>query len=62
MFTRNFVNFEQLYALLFALQEKLLNRRHESQKAAAYNLATGEAVAVKNKVKNQDYFVSFVVV
>jgi hypothetical protein len=44
---------------LFALQEKLLNRRHESQKAAAYNLATGEAVATKNKTKNEDYFVSF---
>jgi hypothetical protein len=47
-----------VYVAFALVQEKLLSRRHESQKAAAYNLAAGEAATARNKAKNQDYFVS----
>ena len=42
---------------VFTVQEKLLVRRHESQKTAAYNLSAGEAVAAKNQAKDQDFYV-----
>lgn len=41
-------------------QEKLLAKRHESQKTATYNLTAGEAHTAVNRAKDDDYFPSFV--